>query len=260
MEGTLPAFVQSKRRIERRDSPLTRFNTALAHPIAAFFRVLGFAPGQLSVQSLTVTIVGLVQMADGTWTHMATGAATIYFALLLDRADALIAQRHGKTGPWTVFLGLAVDRLVDLSLIVGLGILTVRGVQDAPIPAWAALSTGWVLVLGTATAGLLMCVKALGAYSDLHLLRHHLLTTRRLPGPSAIPRTREARAIIEPLFGRDETILVWCAGVILGQLELTLIVLATAQLLLLVERIVLFRLRLRDPEMDAIRVMGTSFP
>lgn len=259
MEGTLPAFARAPARTERRESPLVRFNTALAYPLASFFRVLGFAPGQLSLQSLTVTIVGLVQMADGAWTRMVMGAGIVYFALLLDRADRIITRRHGKAAPWTVFLGLTVDRLIEVALMVGLGILTIRGLHDSPIPQVAVLTDNWVLVLGTATAGLMMGVKAIGAYSDLHLLRLHLVSTRRLPGPSAIPRTRPVFAIIEPLAGRDETILIWCVGVMLGQLDLTLIVLCTLQVLLVVERLVLFRLRLKDPEVDASRVLNSDF-
>lgn len=254
----MPAFAQPKAREQPRDSPVRRFNTALAHPIAAFFRALGFAPGQLSVQSLTVTIVGLSLMADGVWLHMVQGAGIAYLGLLLDRADDLVA-RNARPSAWTLFLGQAVDRLVEISLIVGLGIVTVRGVSGGP-PQLAVLSPSWVLVLATATAGLLMVVRALDAYSDLHLLRHHLLTTRRLPGPSAIPRKPPVHAIIEPLAGRDETILLWCAGVLLGQVEITLIVMAATQALLLVERVVIFRLRLRDPEMDASRVLALESP
>jgi hypothetical protein len=105
----------------------------------------------------------------------------------------------------------------------------------------------------------MMGVKALGAYSDLHILRQHLLSSRRLPGPSAIPRSRPALAVVEPLAGRDETIALWCLGVVLGQLDLLLLGLVTVQSLLLVERLVLFRLRLKDPEVDASRVLNSDF-
>jgi len=255
MEGTLPAFARPEPRLAPRDGPLTRLNQALASPVAAFVGALGFAPGQLSIQSLTVTVVGLLRMADGQWSHMALGAGIVYLGLLLDRADAVLGQRRGRVAPWTNFLGLTIDRLVEVALLAGLGVLAMQGVRNSPIPPLVTLPPGWLLVLGTGAAGLLMAVKAIAAASDLHILRVHLLTTRRLPGPSAIPRTRPALAMVEPLAGRDETIALWCVGVALGQLSLTLAVLAVLQALLLVERIVLFKLRLNDPEVDASRVL-----
>src|SRR5438105_11493032 len=56
-------------------SPLAAVNRALARPIAFLFGILGFAPGQLSIQSFTLTVAALATMADGQWLHLLTGAA-----------------------------------------------------------------------------------------------------------------------------------------------------------------------------------------
>jgi phosphatidylglycerophosphate synthase len=259
MEGMRPT-PSAAEATQRQPSPLTRLNAILARPLASFFLLLGIAPGQLSLQSFTVTAIGLVRMADGAWVHLATGAAIVYLGLLLDRADAIVAQRKGRPPAWGVFLGTAVDRMVEVALAATLGLLAVRGVTGLPLPVPDLLGHSWTLVLACGLAGLMMAVRALGAHSEVMLLRIHLLSTRRLPGPSAIPRSRPAQAVVERLAGRDETIALWCLGVALGQLELTILLLLALQAALLVERLVLFRLRLRDPEPEASRVLGPDYP
>src|SRR5207253_278500 len=104
-------------------TPLSRANRILAMPIGALFLVLGVAPGQLSLQSLTLTAAGLVRMADGDWWHVVLGAGICYLGLLADRADLLIMERKGRPAPFTAFLGAAIDRLVEVGLVVGLGAL-----------------------------------------------------------------------------------------------------------------------------------------
>lgn len=241
-------------------SPLTQLNRALARPIAFLFGVLGFAPGQLSLQSFTLTVAGIVTMADGEWPHLVAGAGFVYLGLLFDRADLLIAERKGRPSPWTQFLGITVDRLIEVALVVALGVLTVRGVTGSPIPSYAPLTTGWTLVVCAATAGLWMARRSLETHAETMLLRTHLLASRRLPGPSAIPRHRVAQPVIARLAGRDESILLWCLGVAFAQLDLTLIVLGVLQLLCMVEALVLFNLRLRDPEVEASRILGPEYP
>jgi hypothetical protein len=240
-------------------SPLQLVNRALARPIAFLFGVLGFAPGQLSIQSFTLTTAALATMADGQWAHLVTGAGIVYLGLLFDRADLLIAEKKGRPAPWTQFLGVAVDRLIEVAIIVALGVLTVRGVKGSPFPVWAPLSDGWILVVCAATAGLWMARRALENHAETVLLRTHLLTTRRLPGPSAIPRHRVVQAVIGRLAGRDECLLIWCLGVVLAQLDIALLVLGSIQLVALLEGLVLFNLRLRDPEVEASRILGPDY-
>ncbi|HUR61387.1 MAG TPA: hypothetical protein VM286_03365 [Candidatus Thermoplasmatota archaeon] len=240
-------------------SPLTLLNRALAAPIAFLFGILGFAPGQLSIQSFTLTAAALFTMADGTWPHLMAGAAMVYLGLLFDRADLLIAEKRGRPSPWTQFLGVTVDRLIEVALVVALGVLTVRGVTGSPIPPLALLTDGWTLVVCAATAGLWMARKALETHAETLLLRTHLLTMRRLPGPSAIPRHRVAQPVIGRLAGRDESVLAWCLGVALSQLDVTLLLLGSLQLLALIEGVVLFNLRLRDPEVEASRILGPDY-
>lgn len=243
-----------------RPSPLDQVNRALARPVAALFGALGFAPGQLSIQSFTLTAAALAAMADGQWRHLLTGAGIVYLGVLLDRADLLIAERKGRPAPWTQFLGVAVDRLIEVALVVALGVLTVSGVHGGPIPRLAPLSDGWILVVCAATAGLWMARRALETHAETMLLRTHLLQMRRLPGPSAIPRHRVAQPVIARLAGRDESILLWCVGVALAQLDLTLLLLFALQVLCIVEALVLFNLRLRDPEVEASRILGPNYP
>lgn len=240
-------------------TPLTLLNRGLAQPIAFLFGILGFAPGQLSIQSFTLTAAALATMADGTWPHLLAGASLVYLGLLFDRADLLIAEKKGRPAPWTQFLGVAVDRLIEVALVVALGVLTVRGVKGSPIPPLAILSDGWTLVVCAATAGLWMARKALETHAETLLLRTHLLATRRLPGPSAIPRHPVAQPVLGRLAGRDESVLLWCLGVALSQLDVTLLVLASIQLVALVEGLVLFNLRLRDPEVEASRILGPDY-
>jgi hypothetical protein len=240
-------------------SPLAQLNRAAATPIASLFGILGFAPGQLSIQSFTLTAAALAAMSDGQWPHLVTGAALVYLGLLFDRADLLLAERKGRPAPWTQFLGVAVDRLIEVALVVALGVLTVRGVRGSPFPRLAPLSDGWTLVVCAATAGLWMARRALESHAETLLLRTHLLTMRRLPGPSAIPRHRVPRPAIGRIAGRDESILVWCIGLASSQLDLTLLVLGSVQLAALVESLVLFNLRLRDPEVEASRILGPDY-
>lgn len=241
-------------------SPLAQVNRALARPVALLFGALGFAPGQLSIQSFTLTAAGLATVAGGQGLHLLGGAAIVYLGLLFDRADLLLAERRGRPSAWTQFLGVAVDRIIEVALVVCLGVLTVRGVAGSPVPPLSLLSDGWTLVVCAATTGLWMARRALETHAETLLLRTHLLRMRRLPGPSAIPRHRVAQPLFSRLAGRDECILVWCVGVALAQLDLTLLVLGLVQAACLVEALVLFNLRLRDPEVEASRILGPDYP
>ena len=86
-------------------------------------------------------------MADGQWKHLVVGSLLVYLALLLDNADTLIGQRKGRPGTWTLFLGLTVDRLVEVAILVGLGVISVRSKDVWHIPAWEPFSASWLMVV-----------------------------------------------------------------------------------------------------------------
>ena len=244
-------------------SLLWEANAFLARPLAALFGLLGFAAGQLSLQSFTVTAVGLLRLASGEWSHVVQGTLIVYGGLLLDRADHLLAEQKGRPPSWGLFLGLAVDRLVEVGLVVGLALLLVRTPSHVPsaLPdAWAPLPSPWALVLAVATVAVMMVWRLGQAYADVLYLRMHLLVARRLPGPSTIHRKPPGVARLDRLFDRDLLILVWLVGLVLLQLQLTLVLIFSAHVAALVETIVLFWMRRKDPEPQATRIMGPGYP
>lgn len=206
-------------------SALWEANAFLARPIAKLFGLLGFAPGQLSIQSLTLTLVGLLRMATGDWDHVVQGTLIVYGALLLDRADHLLADEKGRPPAWGIFLGLLADRLVEVGLVVGIAVLLVVGLTGVPSwidHAWTPLPPGWALVLAVGTAAVMVLWRVAGAYADLLYLRTHLLVIRRLPGPSVLPRKPQGVDRLNRLFDRDLLVLTWLIGLVLGQLQLLL--------------------------------------
>ncbi len=241
-------------------TPLARLNRALAQPLASLFSALGVAPGQLSLQSLTLTAVGLLRMADATWGHVALGAAIVYLGLLFDRADLILMERKGRPTPFIAFVGLAIDRLVEVALLVALGVLTVLGVAGTPWRSLEILPHVWTLVACATAVGFLLATKAIEAMGETILLRTHLLVTRRLPGPTSLASRPPARSFLAPVTGRDETILLACLAATVGQIDLGLLLIACLQALAFFEQIVLFGKRLRDPEAEASRLLGADFP
>jgi hypothetical protein len=238
-------------------------NTALARPVARLFGLLGIAPGQLSIQSLTVTVVGLLRMASGDWAHVAQGTLIVYGGFLLDRADHVLAQEKGRPAAWPAFLGLLVDRIVDALLVVALAVLLAVGVHSRPAglpPAFAPLDAGGAFVLAAGALASLLLVRLVGAYADVLYLRTHLLVIRRLPGPSAIPRRPQGVERLTRIFDRDLLVLAWVVGVALAQVQLLLWALLAVHLLALVETVVLFWHRRKDPEPQASRILGQDYP
>lgn len=233
-------------------SPLWHLNTLLATPLAAFFGLLGVAPGQLSLQSVTLTAVGILRAADGDWTHLAQGALIVYLAMLVDRADDELAARTGKpVTAWGRFLSLLADRLVEAGLIVCLAWLAVM--TDAA--DWP-LSTAHYLIVVAALAAGLMLARLAATYGDLLILRMHLANARRLPGPSAIPRLEQASPIVSRLLDRDFFVAVWVLGLLLKMLQPATFVLLGAQVIVLIEGFVLFWSRRQDPEPHAAHVLN----
>jgi hypothetical protein len=243
-------------------SLLWHVNATLARPLATFFGLLGVAPGQLSLQSLWLTVVGLVRMASGEWSHVAQGALIVYLGLLLDRADFLLSEEKGRPAAWGTYLGLLVDRLVEASLVVGLGVLAAVGISGQPraLPAWDFLAPSDAVVLAVAALATMLVWRLAGAYADVLYLRTHLLVIRRLPGPSIISRRPQGIERLNRLFDRDMLVLAWLLGVVLAQVQLTLAVLFLAHLAALAESIVLFWHRRKDPEPQASRILGRDYP
>jgi len=253
------AAMMPPRQNSRIGTPLSGFNRALATPIAKLFGVLGFAPGQLSIQSLTVTVLAMATAADGLPGHLLAGAAMVYVALLLDRADTVLAERKGTPGPWTLFLGVVADRLVELALVTGLAVLAVRGIEH-PLAPWLVLPGPGLPILVAAAGGTWLVRRGVEQTAETLLLRTHLIATRRLPGPMAVARTRPVRPLIGAIVGRDESIVIFAAGIALGQIAVAAVALLIAQGLGLIEAIVLFHLRLREPEVEASRMLGPGYP
>lgn len=229
-------------------SPLWHLNAALAQPIAWLFGLLGVAPGQLSLQSLTLTIVGLLRAADGEWAHLAQGAGIVYLGVLVDRADDLLAER-GTLSAWGRFLGLLVDRLVECALVVAMGWLALR--SDAT--PWPLATPHFLIVVATLLAVLLLA-QLVSVYGDLLVLRIHLARTRRLPGPAA--PAGDAAPALARLFDRDFLMLAWALGIVTQQVQVAAFVMLGAQLLVLAETVPLFWSRRRDPEPHAARVLA----
>lgn len=244
-------------------SLLWEVNAFLARPIAKGAAMLGFASGQLSLQSLTLTLVGLLRMASGDWAHVVQGTLVVYGGLLLDRADHLLGEATGRPAPWGLFLGLTADRLVEAGLILGLAVLLVQGVTGVPSGldhAWTPFAAPWALVLAAGTLAAMLLWRMAGAYADVLYLRTHLLVVRRLPGPSVIPRTPQGVERLNRLFDRDLLILAWLLGAVLVQVQLALLVILAAHLGALVETLALFWQRRKDPEPQASRILSQRFP
>ncbi|MEA3137442.1 MAG: hypothetical protein QOC71_1723 [Thermoplasmata archaeon] len=244
-------------------SLLWHVNAALARPLAKAFGFAGVSPGLLSLQSLWLSIVGLVRMASGEWSHVVQGALVVYLGLLFDRADHILSEEKGKPPAWGVFLGLLVDRLVDAALVVALGVLLAVGITEAPralLDPWEFLPTTAALVMALGALATMLVWRLGSAYADVLYLRTHLLTIRRLPGPSIIPRRPQGVERLNRIFDRDLLVLAWLVGVVTTQVQVTVAVILAAHLGALVESIILFWHRRKDPEPQASRILGREYP
>lgn len=239
--------------------PMGTLHRAVSRPIASLVLLLGFAPGQLSLQSLTLTLVGLARMWGGSWEHVAQGAGIAYAGILLDRADQWVMEKRGRPSAWTVYLGIAVDRLVEVSLVVGAAVVAVAG-QRMPLESLVPASPTLVVVLAAVGAGLVLAHRALVASADMLILRQHLLTRQRLPAPVAFSRHAVARPFFARLVGRDEVLLGWAVSLTLGQAVLFLVALGVAAFLWILEDLVLLHRRLKEPEVHASALLGPDPP
>src|SRR5688572_4507743 len=123
----------------------------------------------------------------------------------------------------------------------------------SPVP-----HTGF-LILCMATVGVMMLWRFLNAYNDLLYLRGHILRTARAPGPTVVAKSLLRRPVIPWIFNRDWALLLWAIGVLLGQLEGTVLLLLALHLLSAIEKMLVFYVRHKDPEADASRIMGKDY-
>lgn len=231
-------------------SALWELNALLARPVAALFGMLGIAPGQLSLQSVTLTAVGLLRAAGGSRAEIVQGALIVYGGLLFDRADDLLAARGKGPTAWSRFLSTMADRLVEASLVIALAWMAIRAPQG-----WLLSPDQHILAIAALLASLLLARSAM-LTGDLLVLRMHLSSARRLPGPSAVPRVPQARPILARWFDRDCFVVVWVIGIATGLLQATTLILLTMQVLVTIEVFVLVWSRRKDPEPHAAQVLA----
>lgn len=229
----------------------------LARPLAAFYGALGLPP---TLQSLVMTLTGMASLAGGHWILWIQGVGFVYLGFLLHRADRLLWERKGRPPTWNVYLASTMHRMMDGALYVGLALTALLPLRGLPWPSWQPLPPAVFLVLCAGALALLMVTRAAEGLGTTMILRAHLLATRRVPGPMALPRFAPARPFMGRFLGRDETILFWCTGLLLGQAQLVAMILLAANVLHFVETLTLFRLRLRDPEVEASRILGPDYP
>jgi hypothetical protein len=256
VEGIRPTPSAAEAARPPRRTPLYAFHRALARPVASLFMALGVPP---SIQSLTLTILGVVFIASDRWVHIAQGAGLVYLGFILDRTEGIIWDKKGRPDAWGLYLAHTIDLVQDAALFVGIAIAASTPVIDAPFPAWEPLARPLFVSLSAAAVALFLLARTVATTGSTLLLRQHLLATRRLPGPMALA-SREPRPFLRRHFGRDELVVVWCLGVLLGQPQATLLLLASLEALLIVESLVLFRRRMKAPEGEAGRVLGPDFP
>lgn len=238
--------------------PVGHLNRMLATPIAAVAFLLGFAPGQLSLQSLTLTLVGLLRMTDGQAFHILQGGLIAYAGILLDRADQLVMEKKGRPSTWTIYLGVVVDRMVEVALCAAAVFVAFAGVGlPAPLVSLPAPAIAFV---GAAMAGLLLAHRALKTQCDVLVLRTHLLARQRLPAPVAVPRHRVARPFLGRVIGRDEWLLAWVVCIATGQAVLFMLAATALGVLWLLEGLVMLHRHLKDPEVLASKVLGPGYP
>lgn len=230
-------------------SPLWQLNAALTRPAAALFGVLGIAPGQLSLQSVTLTVVGLLRAAGGGRAEVLQGVLLVYAGLLLDRADELLANRGKAATAWGRFLGQFADRIVEAALVLALAWLHLRGTTPT-----GPLATGPYLGVVAALLAGLFLARSATATGDLLILRQHLVQARRLPGPATLaPPGLQPR--LSRWLDRDAFVAIWCLGVALGFAQVAALALLAMQAALLIEAIVVFWARSKDPEAHAATLL-----
>ena len=247
---------------QRRLYPLSTFNSWTARPFSYALWKLGFTPNQVSLLSLLVSVVGLLRAADGVWSHMVQGALLVHLGLVLDHADGQVARRSGKGSTFGMFLDMVIDRAVEIGLVLTLALAQWMGVRAVPdlLPApWEPLGTPWFLVACIATVGAMMLWRFLGAYTDILYLRSFLLAQKRLPQPDLRPASLAKRPLVPWVFNRDWVLAIWAVGLVLGQVQGTLLLLLALHLLSCLEKVVVFTVRHRQPEADASRILAKDY-
>ena len=235
----------------RRLYPLAALHSWMARPFSWALAGLRFSPNVVSLLSLLVSVAGLWLVATR---QVAVGVALVYFGLILDHADGQVARRRGMGSTWGMYLDMAIDRVVEIGLILAL--------MSAPPglwPSWAPFASGPAAILAAATIGVMMLWRFLTAYNDVLFLRSHLMATRRLPAIDAAPARLIRRPIFPWVFNRDWVIVLWALGALAGQAQATILLLLALHALSCVEKMLVFSVRHRAPEGDASRILGPDY-
>lgn len=242
--------------------PVGTFNSWTARPLSASLAALRLTPNHVSLLSLLVSLAGFALVATGAWRAMAGGALLVHLGLVLDHADGQVARRRGLGSTWGMYVDMVIDRIVEVGLIVAVAAAAAAGAAAAPgpLPApWTPMSVPVFLVVCSAALGTMMTWRFLSAYNDVLYLRSHLVQTQRLPAADAAPRSLARRPLIPLVFNRDWVLLFWVVGVAAGQIQATVLLLWLLHALVTVEKIVVFRVRHREPEGDARRILGKDY-
>lgn len=246
----------------RRLYPLGTFNSWCARPLSALLASMRFTPNAVSGLSFLASAAGVWAVMTGAWRWMVLGAALVHLGLLLDHADGQVARRRGLGSTWGMYVDMVIDRLVEVGLIIAMAgavVQGVRGVPDAVPAVWQPVSAGSFLVLLVATLGVMMTWRFVGAYNDILFLRSHLMATGRMPAEDAQVHGVAKRPLMPLVFSRDWVLAFWVVGVVLAQLQALALLLLATHCLVLLEKIIVFRVRHPDPEGDARRILGKDY-
>ena len=247
---------------QRRLYPLATVNSATARPLSAAFAAMRLTPNAVSVLSLLVSLGGCVMVATGRWTLMWGGALLVHLGLVLDHADGQVARRRGMGSTWGMYLDMAIDRVVEIAIVVAAAAAVAQGPRGLPswLPApWAPLGALAFVVLCCGVVGAMMLWRFLTAYNDLLYLRTHMAAGKGPPAAGLKPKGLAKRPLVPFVFTRDWVLLIWVVGVVAGQLQPTVVLLGALHVLSCVEKMVVFRLRHADPEADAARILGRDY-
>ncbi len=217
-------------------------------------------PEAACLQSLWLTLVGFYRMMDGTFPHVAQGTLLASAGLLFDRADQWLMETKGRPSPWTLYLGIVFDRLVEIVLVGAAAWLAVLGYGGYSHHAILTFQPGTAIVVAVVAAGLHLAHRALEAAGDVLVLRQHLLSRQRLPAPMRVVRGSGARPYLGRFVGRDEWMLGWAIGLMAGEPAIVLLAGVALGLGLVVEDLILVHIRLRQSEARSSLLLGPEYP
>ncbi len=128
----------------------------LVRPVVKPLVDLPITPNQLTTLRLTFGLSASAACMVGGQGWLSVGGALFVIALLLDRADGILARSSGKMSRFGHRYDLVSDAISNAMIFVGLGI----GLRDGPLGWWTALLG---VVAGLAVVAILgMVVRAEG--------------------------------------------------------------------------------------------------